>query len=564
MVESALESTNVETTTITSGAKEGEEDLLTNATNNTDGASPEFAKMETSTEAPDAERDEEDKNLVNLLSLVPGKQRLFYMGSLEELEEMDAEEDAVRFARVHDGRSRSKREGEAGGKDKSSEPQTQNRENREYSTAVTEDQKAKKKRSAEDSNAVGYKGKKYIIVRDKNNEIQVGKGDQEGKKETSAKSSNAMEYKGKKYIIVTDKNSKKVSGNEEKLHTHSEASREMEHITINEEQAMDNEETKREPSMETREEQTSRRVKRVINDYGGVGVNYAHYLPDATNEEEEDYVAYDLPPEDNLNLTDPERNTTTESHTTMEYAKENETEWGIKMILPTVPALNISTTDRGAYWAKLTRAVTEEGDGETLEPAMGVETVTDYEDAANSSSVESEDGEDEECFIVVCEEEVINTTETPTTEIPTTTTITDTTTPTPTITTSPIPTTAITTTPTTTAEPTTAHSFLVQPMQDNPERWVSRLPPKSQERLRKLCWETMFGQEIIKLTVMDLVVTVVTVVLTEYVRAVVVRLFNSCCCWDLEKQFPGYADFKIAENILHLVNNQGCISLLIL
>lgn len=96
-------------------------------------------------------------------------------------------------------------------------------------------------------------------------------------------------------------------------------------------------------------------------------------------------------------------------------------------------------------------------------------------------------------------------------------------------------------------------------MKDNPEKWVSSLPNKLQGRLRKLCWETMFGQEIIKLTVMDLVVTVVTVVMTEYVRAVVVRLFNGCCCWDLEKQFPGYADFKIAENILHLVNNQGIV-----
>lgn len=55
--------------------------------------------------------------------------------------------------------------------------------------------------------------------------------------------------------------------------------------------------------------------------------------------------------------------------------------------------------------------------------------------------------------------------------------------------------------------------------------------------------------------------TVVSIVVMDYIRAVVVRFFNNCgcCCWDLEKQFPGYPDFKIAENILHLVNNQGMI-----
>lgn len=33
---------------------------------------------------------------------------------------------------------------------------------------------------------------------------------------------------------------------------------------------------------------------------------------------------------------------------------------------------------------------------------------------------------------------------------------------------------------------------------------------------------------------------------------------KACFFWDLEK-LPGYTDFPIAENILHLVNNQGMV-----
>ncbi|XP_048515519.1 transmembrane channel-like protein isoform X2 [Athalia rosae] len=81
----------------------------------------------------------------------------------------------------------------------------------------------------------------------------------------------------------------------------------------------------------------------------------------------------------------------------------------------------------------------------------------------------------------------------------------------------------------------------------------------TRKKLRRLCWETMFGQELAKLTVMDLVLTTISTLGMDFFRAVFVRHMNNFWCWDLEKQFPQYGDFKIAENILHLVNNQGMV-----
>ncbi|EFN72383.1 Transmembrane channel-like protein 3 [Camponotus floridanus] len=82
---------------------------------------------------------------------------------------------------------------------------------------------------------------------------------------------------------------------------------------------------------------------------------------------------------------------------------------------------------------------------------------------------------------------------------------------------------------------------------------------KIRKKLRRSCWETMFGQELAKLTVMDLILTILATLSIDFFRAVFVRYMNNCWCWDLEKQFPQYGDFKIAENILHLVYNQGMV-----
>ena len=51
------------------------------------------------------------------------------------------------------------------------------------------------------------------------------------------------------------------------------------------------------------------------------------------------------------------------------------------------------------------------------------------------------------------------------------------------------------------------------------EKLAKKLPSSERMRLRRLCWETMFGQEFIKLNVMDLVRTknsCITILKTRY------------------------------------------------
>ncbi|KAM8810921.1 transmembrane channel-like protein 2 [Eudromia elegans] len=73
------------------------------------------------------------------------------------------------------------------------------------------------------------------------------------------------------------------------------------------------------------------------------------------------------------------------------------------------------------------------------------------------------------------------------------------------------------------------------------------------------CWETTVGIEFVRLTVSDILVTFVTILVGDFIRACFVRFVNYCWCWDLEAGFPSYAEFDISGNVLGLVFNQGMI-----
>ncbi|XP_006874924.1 PREDICTED: transmembrane channel-like protein 2 [Chrysochloris asiatica] len=88
---------------------------------------------------------------------------------------------------------------------------------------------------------------------------------------------------------------------------------------------------------------------------------------------------------------------------------------------------------------------------------------------------------------------------------------------------------------------------------------VPRPPLHPADVPRGSCWETAVGIEFMRLTVSDMLVSYITILLGDFLRACFVRFMNYCWCWDLEAGFPSYAEFDISGNVLGLIFNQGMI-----
>ncbi|XP_061673792.1 transmembrane channel-like protein 1 isoform X2 [Syngnathoides biaculeatus] len=73
------------------------------------------------------------------------------------------------------------------------------------------------------------------------------------------------------------------------------------------------------------------------------------------------------------------------------------------------------------------------------------------------------------------------------------------------------------------------------------------------------CWETMVGQEFVRLIISDTMTTYATLLIGDFLRAMLVRFLNYCWCWDLEAGFPSYSEFDVSGNVLGLIFNQGMI-----
>ncbi|KAF3833359.1 hypothetical protein F7725_027024 [Dissostichus mawsoni] len=74
------------------------------------------------------------------------------------------------------------------------------------------------------------------------------------------------------------------------------------------------------------------------------------------------------------------------------------------------------------------------------------------------------------------------------------------------------------------------------------------------------CWETYVGQvlhsehEMLKLSIIDMIFTVASILLIDFIRGLVVRYLSDCCCWDLESKMGAFFSPCLpAFNVLKLI-----------
>uniref|UniRef100_A0A915BGP7 TMC domain-containing protein n=1 Tax=Parascaris univalens TaxID=6257 RepID=A0A915BGP7_PARUN len=87
----------------------------------------------------------------------------------------------------------------------------------------------------------------------------------------------------------------------------------------------------------------------------------------------------------------------------------------------------------------------------------------------------------------------------------------------------------------------------------------ARITTEEAEMENHFCWETMIGQEIVKLVTMDLIITIASIFVIDFFRGLWIKYCSAWWCWDIETTFPEYGEFKVAENVLHIIYNQGLI-----
>ncbi|KAK6294229.1 hypothetical protein J4Q44_G00350590 [Coregonus suidteri] len=77
---------------------------------------------------------------------------------------------------------------------------------------------------------------------------------------------------------------------------------------------------------------------------------------------------------------------------------------------------------------------------------------------------------------------------------------------------------------------------------------------QNKQKKQDECWETYVGQEMLKLSIIDMIFTVASILLIDFIRGLVVRYLSDCCCWDLESKMGAFFSPCLpAFNVLKLI-----------